>query len=544
MQTLLVSLSAKHIHKSLAPWCLKAYCEAQTPALPVAILECTINELFEDILAQIVAYQPQICGFSCYIWNIELVSKLSHSLSILLPHCKQVLGGPEVSFEAPSWGDYCIQGSGEHAFYTLCQAIDKGESMPHLLRGTPLSLEQLPTPYTTAYFDSFAQGMMRHIQNQLLYVETSRGCPFACSYCLSSASKEALDTLSMPRVEVLLQQMVSAGASCIKFVDRTCNAQPARFLSLLEFVASLDTDCTFHFEVAPDLFMQDQLALIATLPAGRVQFEIGIQSLHDTTLRAIHRATDLSKSLTTIQTLTALGNAHVHVDLIAGLPDETLTTFKTGFNAILTTKPQMLQLGFLKLLKGTALRADAARWDIQCHQHPPYQVIHTSTMSYSDLRTLAAVEIIVDKFYNSGAFAHTLTLALSVFPDAFTLFETLSKVTELRAKLSMKRAYTALLDCLLRYLPYPEISHAITLDCLSHDPKGQLPDAIPHHRDKQAEATARHQFPQCRVEYFPLDGVRRLFNYAKKHPVSASYQVIVLDNDATLLPKIEQPSHL
>jgi radical SAM superfamily enzyme YgiQ (UPF0313 family) len=398
MKVLLLDLSAKHIHKSLAPWYLKAYSEQHAPHAEVIIKEHTVNDPLPSVLDTIYTIKPDVLGFSCYIWNIEVVQKAANAVRTLLPDCVIILGGPEVSFDSQyPFADHVIQGAGEVAFVNLLNNF-AGE--------TP-AFEDIPSPFTQNYFDSFATGRMLSVQNQLVYYESSRGCPFSCSYCLSSATS-GVQTLPLDRVFRELDLFASNGAKIVKLIDRTFNADQKRAAAILRHILSMQTGCAFHFEAAADLFDDELLAIIESMPPGRVQFEIGIQSINPQTLRAVGRATDLDAAMENIRKLVSFNNTRIHLDLIAGLPFETLDSFKGGADRCLSLRPHMLQLGVLKMLKGTKIRAECEKYGYFYNQHPPYQVFQSNSMSYDDILEIRRVGQVVDRFYNKGILAsHT-----------------------------------------------------------------------------------------------------------------------------------------
>lgn len=533
MKILIVSINSKNIHKSPAPWYLKAACKAQTD-----ILECSVNESPSEILVQICAHKADVIAFSCYIWNIECVKKTGAALRSLLPECVIILGGPEVSFETSlcqyPFSNYIIKGAGEAAFAKCVQALEAGKPLPDGILWEPYAdFASSPCIYTDEYFASFEKGKMRSIKNQLIYYESSRGCPFSCSFCLSSR-EDGVEYLPVERVKGELSLLISHGAKCIKFVDRTFNANQKRALEILEWIKALDTECTFHFEAAADLFSEEILSLCGQMPAGRVQFEIGIQSVNPETLDAVMRKTDAGKVLKNIKRLAATNRCHIHADLIAGLPFETMGTFSKAVNACFESGAHMVQIGFLKLLKGSAIRGEGG-----CiyTPYPPYEVLQTDTMSFEELAALRHISALADKYYNSGMFAHSLLFARSVCKDWYSFWTSFSEFAGGAAiyKSSLKNAYTLLFDFLSAHADRETATHYIKLDCLQSDSKGILPDAIAPMRDREAEAemvkTRRErglESVKIRGEYFPYDGSRRVFVYEKKHPVTGRYSEILL----------------
>jgi len=537
MKVLLTALSAKHIHKTLAPWCLKAYCDVHVSACEVIVQEHTINDNIGDIVAAIFEEKPDVVGFSCYIWNIERVNKVAAMLRQCLPACVIVLGGPEVSFEtdygAFPFADYVIQGPGEVAFAELIRTLrgNRSENRVIIAPETP-DLDDLPSPYTDAYFRSFEEGRMRSIANQLVYYESSRGCPFSCSYCLSSTFC-GVDELALERVFADIAALLDAGAACVKFVDRTFNANRRRTAALLTHIRALETDCTFHFEVAADLFDAELLALIATMPKERVQFEIGIQSLNPATLAEINRRMDADLALRNIGALTSFGNCHVHVDLIAGLPFDTVESFAAGIDACIAVRPHMLQLGFLKLLRGTEIRASADAHGYVYNEFAPYEIIRNDYMSFEDIVRLRRVEAVVDRFYNSGVFAQSVRCAIAHFQGAFAFFDAFAVFCKGEPQnLSPKHAYTLLFCFLCEHMDPALAAHWIKLDCLTFSSKNVLPDGIAACRDKEAEHGFRRSvqpyYSDVRVEFFEWDQQWRGFVYDERDGIDQAYRVVNL----------------
>ena len=457
----------------------------------------------------------------------------------ILPDCVIVLGGPEVSFEtdesAYPFADYIIQGAGEHVFADLIKDLMKGRApQSRIIKSCAApALAELPSPYTSAYYNSFGTGRMASVANQLVYYESSRGCPFSCTYCLSAT---ACGISELPLAQVLsdLDDLTAHGATCIKFVDRTFNANKGRALEILQHILTLETDCTFHFEAAADLFDSDLLQVISAMPSERVQFEIGIQSIHAQTLIEINRHMDLERVFQNIQTLVSFGNCHIHVDLIAGLPFETPDSFSKGIDACIKLRPHMLQLGFLKLLKGTTIRTHRERYGYVFNEFPPYEVLQSKHMRFADMIQLRRVEEMIDRFYNKGIFANSVNYAINhIFGSAYPFFEALSAFCEGdNPRVSPKHAYTMLFRFLCAHIDRGLAEHYIKLDACTFNTKNVLPDEITVCRDKRLEETVRKSvqpwYANLRVEHFPHDGKTRAFVYDRRDGVSGAYQVIEL----------------
>lgn len=437
--TVLCALNSKYVHSSLAPWCLlagvKAYCPADIQA---CVVEGTINEVLADISARIVEKQPAVIGLSCYIWNITTVLKLVCSLKAELPQTVIVLGGPEVSYNAAQvlksnpLVDFVVSGEGERPFALLLNALYQsglaegipgvcGRAENGLYISQPYTPEEEPlSPYTEEYFSV--------LNGRIAYLETSRGCPFSCAFCLSGRCG-GVRSYPLERAQKELLRLAVSGTQTIKLVDRTFNANRPRALELFRFILqnygkSIPQGVRFHFEVAGDLLDDETITLLAQAPAGAIQLEIGLQSLNAATLAAIHRKTDISRLKQNLARVIAGGNMHIHLDLIAGLPFEDYASFAQSFNAAFALCPNMLQLGFLKLLHGAPMRECPKEYPCAYSDEPPYEVTETLWLSASELLRLHRIEDAVERLYNSGRFKRTLGYLLECLAcSPFELFE-------------------------------------------------------------------------------------------------------------------------
>ncbi|MCL2461942.1 MAG: B12-binding domain-containing radical SAM protein [Defluviitaleaceae bacterium] len=535
MKVVLTALSAMYIHKSLAPWCLKAYCDERVAGCGIEVQEHSVNNDIGRVVSRIFQSRPDVAGFSCYVWNIEAVAKAASALKKVLPECVVVLGGPEVSFEpdcrAYPFADYIVQGAGEEAFAGLLAGLQNGAPKePGVIKPCARgAFKDFPSPYTQEFYQSFEKDGVSSIANQLVYYESSRGCPFSCSYCMSGADS-GVEELPLERVFREIDGLAGHGAKCVKFTDRTFNANRRRAGEILRHIQAMDTGCTFHFEAAADLFDRNLLQIISAMPDGRVQFETGIQSINARTLAETARVTDTRLSLRNIRTLAGFGNCHVHVDLIAGLPYETMETFGAAVDECVKARPHMLQLGFLKLLKGTEIRRNSAEYGYIFSDFPPYEVFANNTMSFSDIVRLKSIAAAVEKFYNSGMFVNSVNYAIhDIFGSPYKFFSELADFCEDDdPKSSLKRSYTILLNFLYKYTEKAAAEHYIKLDCLSCDPKGLLPDCIRPLREREAETEYKKGAKSANVrgEYFEYDGKTRLFIYDERDRVGKSYKVM------------------
>lgn len=535
MKTIIVAINAKNIHKALAPWCLKAYCESKG-LKDIGVIECSINDNINEITGMVYNSKPDILAFSCYIWNIEYVVKVGGMVKKLLPGVKIILGGPEVSFEEDlssyPFADFLIKGQGERAFFELLSNIQNNALIENkIIESFNEDFSGFPPPFTDEYFLSFKNDQISSIENRLIYYESSRGCPFSCSYCLSSLFK-SLHYLPIGRVKNDLLKLIEVGAKCIKFVDRTFNSNLQRAKEILEFIYSLNTGCVFHFEAAADLFDEELFKIIKKMPVGRIQFEIGIQSVNEKTLKSVNRKTDIELALKNIKKLTSFQNSHIHVDLIAGMPFETINTFTKAINKALECKPHKLQLGFLKMLKGAKVRRE--NFGAVFSNFPPYEVYQTDSLSYGDILKLKKIESLIERFYNSGAFTDSISYAIEIFKTPYRFFEEFSNYCEssINFKVSLKNAYTVLLNFLLLHGEKIRAEHCIKSDCLSFDSKGMLPDSVKPERNKQAELIYRQHLnkgAEFRIEFFKFTLEHKLFLYESKNAVTNRYFFKTID---------------
>ncbi len=424
MRTVIVSLNSKYIHSSLAAWYLKAACDSRCGE--VIVFESTINEHPDRIMSAVYGYKPDVIAFSCYIWNIEMVLELAENLKKVLDNPVIILGGPEVSFDSADildrypFVDFILSGEGEISFPRLLVMLQGGrgnfddiEGLNRRENGKVISdgryavvknLSEIPSPYSDE--------MLENVKDRIVYYESSRGCPFSCSYCMSSILS-GVRYFPLERVYADLEKLVSHGVRQIKFVDRTFNCNPARACEIFKHIMTrfgdLNRSVNFHFEAAADLFSDEMLELLAEAPEGLIQFEIGIQSTNTATLEAVSRKSDLGKAFENIRKLLERNNIHIHLDLIAGLPHENPGLFRKSFNEVYGMFPHHFQLGFLKLLKGSEIRKQAREHGYRFKSRPPYEVLENNYMRYGDIVELKQIEELVERYHNSGKFRHTLS---------------------------------------------------------------------------------------------------------------------------------------
>ena len=418
MNVVLSTLNSKFIHSSLALRYLKAYGEAHGQAYD--IVEYTINMPVLHILSDITEHDIDVLGFACYIWNIEMTLHVVDMVKAVRPDIKIVLGGPEVSFTADELLerypniDYIVQGEGEEAFHALVTALQLGnDGLNPVIPGVRgrrngsilgsaeavevRDLSTIPFPYT--------EEDMKDLEHKIIYYESSRGCPFSCQYCLSG-NKNTVRFFPQERTLEELQWFIDHGVKQVKFVDRTFNCAPHHHRPLMEFMRDSDTHMNFHLEMEPELMTEWETNILCETPPGRIQIEVGVQSTHKKTLDAINRYNDWPYIQKSIRPIIQAGRTHVHMDLIVGLPHEDFNRFGQSFNDLFSLQPHALQIGFLKLLKGSGVRR-MREYKYVADSLAPYEVLSTHVLPYDDVRFLKYLEDVFERFYNSERFRTT-----------------------------------------------------------------------------------------------------------------------------------------
>ena len=422
LKTLLVAVNAKYVHTNIAVRYISRYCKER--AKKCEFCEFTINEPQNNVLAKLYAMDCDAYGFSCYIWNIGYVLKLCQSLKKLRPERKIFLGGPEVSFDAEKllqdndFIDYIVCGEGEAAVSELIEDFPEERCV---IYGEKLkTLAELPFPYSDEDLKNTVKG------EKLVYYETSRGCPFNCAYCLSSVDA-GVRFLPIERVKSEIKMLADSGVQTIKFVDRTFNADKKRAAEIWRYCLSLETDTCFHFEIGADLLDDDLIDLLKEAKDGQIQFEIGVQTTNERTVSEISRTMNLDVLSKNVKRLATETRVALHLDLIAGLPYEDFYSFKKSFNDVYALKPHVLQLGFLKLLKGSALRSKAENYGIKFCDFAPYEVFSTKWLSFDEVIKLKAIEDVLERYFNSGRFYKTLANAIDYFKSPFDFYSDLAE---------------------------------------------------------------------------------------------------------------------
>lgn len=483
MKFLLTAVHAKYIHTGLAVYSLRSYAGEELRK-HIEVAEYTINQQTEDILADIYRRRPDAVGFSCYIWNFPMVKKLVREIYKLLPDIPIWLGGPEVSYAVRQgtggglsdyieWGDILkshpevtgiMAGEGEETFRELLREYVKEEEsfrqaqpvsgeerhdnsdsagLRKALRGLPLQItgvvtrdgffgyrEPLDMDALPFYYDDLEEAEEERSGHKIIYYESSRGCPFRCSYCLSSIEKQ-VRLRSAKKVKRELQYFLDKRVKQVKFIDRTFNCNREHAFTIWRFLAEHDNGVTnFHFEISAELLTKEELSLFSRMRPGLIQLEIGVQTTNRETLQAIHRKADLKNLKLTVLSVYKLRNIHQHLDLIAGLPYEDLKSFRKSFNDVYGMRPDQLQLGFLKVLKGSEMYERAGEYGIAYQSEPPYEVLYTKWLAYEDVLELKKVERMLELFYNSRQFCHTLKTLEKLFETPYDMYLALAEFYE------------------------------------------------------------------------------------------------------------------
>lgn len=546
-------LNAKYIHASPAPWCLAAGIKTYAPELycRVRIVEATINQPAAAVLEQIIATEPAVVGFSCYIWNINYTLDLCAALKRALPDVIIVLGGPEVSFRTVDVlqnnieVDYILAGEGEKSLPELLRDVlahDKPELLSEQVEkaipglcgrigdGTIYQSANgmpdvaVPSPLTAGYAEA--------VQGRIAYFETSRGCPYSCAFCLSGSCGR-LRLFDLDTILPDLLHLAQSGTRTIKFVDRTFNANPAHANKILQFILEhygreIPEGICFHFEIAGDILREETFTLLEKMPAGAVQLEIGIQSFCEKTLEAVNRKTNTAILQSNIRRLVSFGNMHIHIDLIAGLPYENIELFTESFNKAYTLGAHMLQLGFLKLLHGSDMRAQPQAYPCEFNKDAPYEVRTTPWLTAEDFDLLHQTENAVDRVYNSGRFRLTADYVLSA--SGLSPFEFYTGLGTAARHAGADRSvplddYTSMLQTYCASLPNVDseiLRDALVRDWLSVNGAGRLPPCIQRQDARLAKSV---KWLSENPETAPQRGVRRgvALLYASKTVCWADY---------------------
>ena len=550
MKILLVACNAKYIHSNLAVYDLQAY--ASDYADHIVLKEYTINQQKDDIMRDIYLEHPDVVCVSCYIWNLSFVKELMADLIKILPGADFWAGGPEVSYDAEKFltenSEFkgVMVGEGEETFKELAgYYVEKnpqnlkdmtgicyrdGDQIIHNGWRQIMDLSSIPFIYKD----------LSEFKNRIIYYESSRGCPFSCSYCLSSIDKK-LRFRDTETVKKELQFFIDNKVPQVKFVDRTFNCKHDHAMAIWKYINEHDNGVTnFHFEISADLLREEELQEMSTMRPGLIQLEIGVQSTNSDTIKAIHRTMDFEKLKGIVDRIHSFGNIHQHLDLIAGLPYEDYDSFRHSFNDVYALKPQQLQLGFLKVLKGSHMMEMCREYGIVYKTQEPYEVLSTKWLDYDHVLKLKTVENMVEVYYNSGQFQNTLEYLEKFFPDAFSIYERLGSFYMEKGYGDISHTRMRRYEILLEFLEdMPEISVDQVKDQMVYDlylrenlksRPGFARDQKPFERQiwdfRKREKVAKN----AHVEVF-ADGKVLLFDYADRDPLTNNAHVTDVTKD-------------
>lgn len=472
MKCVLAALNSKYIHSNLAIRYLKQYDEK------IETFEGTINDNILNMAYKILELSPELLGFSCYIWNIEETIKLCSTIKKMDGRIKIFLGGPEVSFNGEDilkkydFIDYIIAGEGELTFSEFIKALNENKSLYEVdglifkegnniiknqERKSIMDLNIIPFPYKDK----------DEIPDKIVYYEAARGCPFGCSYCLSSIDK-GIRHLSIERVKKELKFFIDNDVKLVKFVDRTFNGNKKFAMEIWSFLIENHKNTKFHFELAGDILDDEELELLSKAPAGLFQFEIGVQTTNPSILKNINRKMDFEKLKQNIIRIERFGNIHCHLDVIAGLPGENMDSFIKSFDMCMEMKPDVLQLGFLKILKGSPIYNETDKYGIKYLDYPPYQVLSTNTMSYDELKILIMVEKVFEEYYNSHLFEYTFSYVLPMVKSDFVFFKDFSYFLKQKGYFDKSFSFSKKTEFLYEFLK-SSFNEIIIKELLLHD---------------------------------------------------------------------------
>ena len=538
MKILLAACNAKYIHSNPAVYDLRAF--ASEYKEHILLGEYTINQTKDEILKEIYRSGAEVVCFSCYIWNISFVRELIFDLKKILPGTAFWVGGPEVSFDAENFLKEMPQvtgvmvGEGEETFLELARYYIEKKGTLADIRGIAfrengeifhngwrevMDLSRVP----------FAYEQTEDFANRIIYYESSRGCPFSCSYCLSSIDKK-LRFRNLELVKKELQFFLDKKVPQVKFVDRTFNCKHDHAMEIWKYILEHDNGVTnFHFEISADLLREEELELMSRMRPGLIQLEIGVQSTNPDTIRAIHRNMDLKKLEASVARVKSFGNIHQHLDLIAGLPCEDYESFRRSFEQVYRMKPDQLQLGFLKVLKGSSMYHEAQKYEILYKEKEPYEVLSTAWLSYEDILKLKMVESMVEVYYNSGQFRKTLSWIETFYQEMFSFYESLGAYYEEKGyeeiSHSRLRRYEILLEFLNEktQLPVNTASQHMVYDLYLREKLKKRPvfamDQKPYEASVRNYRKANKIPKTAHIEVFG-DGSAVLFDYEARDPLT------------------------
>ncbi|MBU5317498.1 B12-binding domain-containing radical SAM protein [Clostridium bornimense] len=522
MKVVLVGINSQYFHSNLAIRYLKSF--TKDLDCEIVLKEFTINDRKENIVKELYKEKANIIGFSTYIWNVTLVKEISELLKIINEDVEIVYGGPEVSYDSCEIlkkfsGDYIIEGEGEETFREFLIEKLKNNDNEKLLQIKGLYTKKGneiiyggKRPLMNMNNLVFPYEEDEDLKNKIAYFESSRGCSFMCSYCLSSTT-HGVRFLDIDRVKKELKYFVDKGVSLVKFVDRTFNCNHKFAKEIWSYLIECGGDTTFHFEISADLLTKEEIEILSKAPKDKFQFEVGVQTTNNEVLRNINRFVNYENIKEKVDEVKKYKNIKQHLDLIAGLPGENLESFIKSFNDVYAIEPEEIQLGFLKLLKGSKMREDAEKWGMKASPYPPYEILYTKKISYKNILVLKKVEEMVDKYYNAGKFDISIKFLLKYFDTPFEFYKALSDFYEeqgyFKRNISNTDYYKVLLDFSLQII---KGENDIFLNLLKHEyllynKKKWIPDFLDRiYLDKKVEKNLRKNLSkQDHIEVYNYD---------------------------------------
>ena len=549
MKILLTAINSKFIHSNLAVRYLKAFTKDMDAECKIR--EFSINDREERVLEEIIKEKPNVVCFSTYIWNVEIVKRLSDLIKQVDSNIEILYGGPEVSYDSmvileEISGDYIIEGEGEKTFREFVEyklGIKDIESIRGLFYkkngkvnfngSRPLmSMDELVFPYEDD----------EDLNNKIVYYEASRGCPFNCKYCLSSTI-HGVRFHKIDRVIEELNYFIEKKVKLVKFVDRTFNCNHKFSMAIWKFLIESNTETQFHFEISADILKNEEIELLREAPEGRFQFEVGVQTTNDEVLSNINRFVNFSDIKEKVVELLSIRNIKQHLDLIAGLPGEDYDSFRKSFNDVHSIHPEEIQLGFLKLLKGSSMREESDKYNMKYSPYPPYEILSTNKISYFELIDLKKVEHMVDKYYNSQKFNNILNYFYPKFKEPFELFHELAMFYDKKGyfnrSIGSNEYYKLFLDFNEEVLKENNfiLREIIRYDYLLHNKRRGIPDYIKSNITKEEERKIKdelreeYSFRDYSVEKFYID----IIKFIEEDKILESEVYALLDNDKNFI---------
>lgn len=530
MKVLLCNINSKYIHSSLSIWYLYESLKASLPEIEIYIYESTVNAPIEEVINSIKSFNAEYICFSCYIWNISYIKNIIRAME---NECNFILGGPEATHSAKELLEfsgsikYIVMGEGEDILPAILKGnLNNGVSYRKngdIIIGNIAKCSAPPNPYSREYLSS--------LKGRIAYIEASRGCPFSCSFCLSGR-KDNVRFFDLDETKKKIITLANSETKTVKFIDRTFNCNPERAAEIISFILSeykkgIPEGVCFHFEVAADLFNESLLKLLSEAPVGLFQIEAGIQSFNEKTLTACTRKTNIKKIERNLRFLLKRKNMHIHIDLIAGLPHEDIKSFENSFDKAYELKANMLQLGFLKFLKGSEIRKTADEFGAEYSDSPPYEITSNNILSSEDIEKLKGIEEHLEKMYNSGRFLRTLNYLLkSLELTPFKLFSFITENIEMKNNMSLTEYTDKIYNLLSEKTDKEKLRDIMICDFLSTNASGHLPSSLYRYDKRLSKVRAGIKGRKGNAVLYSGTERAVIADYeANPHPITGRYKL-------------------